>query len=113
MLEGADIGRIRFRGEHMAVTLEGCIFLDSDAEVNSGGLRVGSPRVGAHIVTRSGTKPFGAGGESTLFPFRIGISAGVIDGKYGGISRDANLAVVLVPFAGTGEDVFPSGRFQI
>ena len=97
----------------MGVGLDGYIWGDTGAEVDAGGFRVGSPGVGAHFVSRSGAEPFGPGGETTFFPFRIGVGAGVIDGKYGGISCDADLAVIFVPFAGTGEDVLPSGRFEI
>ena len=97
----------------MGVGIEGCIFWDAGAEVDAGGFWVGSPRVGAHFVSRSGAEPFDPGGEATFFPFRIGVSAGVIDGKYGGIPRDTDLGVIFVPFASTSEDVPPSGWFEI
>ena len=113
MLEGSDIGRIRFCGENMGVGLEGCIFWNTGAEVDTGGFRVGSPRVGAHFISGGGSEPFGFRGKAAVFPFRIGVGAGVIDGKYGCIPCDTDLIVVLVPFAGTGEHVLPSDRFQI
>ena len=97
----------------MGVGIEGCIFWDAGAEVDAGGFRVGSPRVGAHFVSRSGAEPFDPGREAPFFPFRISVSAGVIDGKYGGIPRDTDLAVIFVPFAGTNKDVPPSGWFEI
>ena len=97
----------------MGVGIKGCIFWDAGAEVNARGFRVGSPRVGAHFVSRSGAEPFDPGGETTFLPFRIGVSAGIIDREYGGIPRDTDLAVIFVPFAGTGENVLPSGGFEI
>ena len=97
----------------MGVGIEGCIFLDAGAEVDAGGFRVGSPRVGAHFVSRSGAEPFGPGREAAFFPFRIGVGAWVIDREYRGIACDGDLAVVFITFAGMGENIAPFGRLEI
>jgi len=57
----------------MGVGLEGCIFGNTGAEVDAGGFRVGSPRVGAHIISRRSAEPFDPRGKAAFFPFRIGV----------------------------------------
>jgi len=97
----------------MGVGIDGCILWNTGAEVDARGFWVGSPRIGAHFVSRSGAEPFGPRGETPFFPFCIGVGTRVIDGEYRCIPCDVDLAVVFVPFAGMGENITPIGGLEI
>lgn len=104
MLEGAEVGRVGFGGQHMVVSFE-FLLIFAKGEVDSGSSGVRTPRVGASVGARGGAEPFAHGGQTTFFPLGVGEGTRVRDRENGRIAGDDNLAVVFVPLTRAGQNI--------